>query len=119
MLIISEFSPIKFEFCTISCADPLVIKVNNITVGAIVDNKGNYLAFSVRKLVREFKNITDSCTSETIQALIVITHNTDITVFTSKHKDNPFLNVVCILIFVNHKILYLFLQLRKNCRIIC
>ena len=51
MLIISEFSPIKFELCTISCADPLVIEINYIAVGAIVDNKGNYLAFSVRKIL--------------------------------------------------------------------
>ena len=37
--------------------------------------------------------------------------------FFTEHKDDLFLNIVCILILVDHQIVYLFLQIRKNSRI--
>jgi len=62
------------------------------------------MAFAVGKLLREFQNISDSRTAETVQTLIVVSDHADILSFPGKEKHELFLNVVCVLVFIDHDV---------------
>ena len=52
----------------------------------------------------EFQNISDRCTSETVQALIVVTDNTNILMLSTEQEYELLQNVVRILILVDHDV---------------
>ena len=69
-------------------------------------------------IILKVENVFDSSPSEFIYTLVIITNNTKIAIFTSKKSYKLILKLVCILIFVNHNILELFLIFFENFRIL-
>ena len=117
-LIIAEIAPAEAESRSVRRDHPLVIKIDNIAVGAIVDNQGYDPAHSVRKLMRKFQYISDRRATEAVQALIVVSDNTDVLMLSAEQKYELLLNVVRILILVNHDIVDLRAELGKYLRVI-
>ena len=62
----------------------------------------------------EVKNIVNVCTTERIDTLIVITHNTDTTMCLSQLADDTNLCIVCVLILVYQDIFKLLSILLSN-----
>ena len=96
--------PAKLELRTVRGSHPFIVEVNNIAVGAVVDYQRNNSAFAVRKLLRKLQNITDGGTSETVQALVIITNHTDILSISGEKEHKLLLNKVCVLILVYHDV---------------
>src|SRR5699024_864400 len=92
--IVSEVIPTELEFWSSCSSHPLVIKINDIAVGAIVYNQRNNTTFAFFKFLWEFQYVSNRRTTETIQALVIITNYTDIFTFTCKEKYNLFLNEI-------------------------
>ena len=76
------------------------------------------MAFPIFKLLGELQNITDGCTTEAVKALVIVTDNTDILLFSSQKKYKLFLDIVRILVLVNHQILNLVSDFFQNLWII-
>lgn len=61
------------------------------------------LVFS--EVVGELENVANSWSTEPIKALVIIANHADIVAFVCQCKDELFLDVVDVLVFVDHQIL--------------
>lgn len=68
--------------------------------------------------MRKFQYISDRRATEAVQALIVVSDNTDVLMLSAEQKYELLLNVVRILILVNHDIVDLRAELGKYLRVI-
>ena len=115
----SEVIPLKFKSGAICCSHPLVIKIYNVAIRAIIHNQGDYFATTTRKFARKFQYITDCGTTETVKALIIVTDNTNVFSLSRKEENKLLLDIIGILIFVNHDVRDFSLQFHQNIRIFC
>ena len=99
---ISEIFPAKLELCTIRGIHPSVIKINDVAVGTIVDDQRDNTAFAIGKLLRKFQDVSDGCTAETVQALVIVSDHADILSFPGEEKHELLLNIVRVLVFIDH-----------------
>ena len=106
-LIVSKILPFKIKVFPAGRGHPLVIEINNVTVGTIVDHERNDPAFPFFEFLWELQNISDRGPTETVKALIVVAYHTDILFPSGEKKDKLFLNIVGILILIDHNVSYL------------
>src|SRR5699024_12381753 len=66
-------SDLKLELRSVCGSHPLVVEINDVAVGAVVDDQWDDAAFAVRKLLRKLQDVTDGGTSEAVQALVIVT----------------------------------------------
>ena len=102
---ISILSPLKFKFWSLCCWHPLIVKIYDVAIRAIIHCQRDDFTFTLWKLLRKFKNISYRCTSKTIEALVIITHYTNVFMLTTEQKDYLLLYIIGILIFIYHQIL--------------
>ena len=103
-LAISIFPPFKLEFCSVGCGHPFIVEIHNIAVRTVINHQWNNPAFAVFEFLRELQNISDGGSSEAIKALIIVSNHTDILTISSEKKDKLLLNIICILILIDHNV---------------
>ena len=117
-LVIAEVIPAELELRTVRGSHPLIVEVNDVTVGAVVDDQRNHSAFSVRKLLWKLQDITDGSTSESVQALVIVTDHADVLAIPGNEEHKLLLNEVRILVLVHHDVRNLGAKLLQNLDIV-
>lgn len=117
-LIVSEIVPAELKLHTVRGSHPFVVEINDVAVGAVVDDQRNNATFAVRKFLRKLQDITDSRSTETIQALIIITDHADVLAFSGKKEHKLFLDEVCVLVLIDHDVCDLGAHFLQNLLII-
>ena len=117
-LIVSEVIPVELELRTVRGSHPLVVEINDVAVGTIVDDQRNDVALAVLELLRELQDVSDCCATETVQALVIIADHADILAVSGKEEHKLLLDEVRVLVLVNHDVRYLGAHLAQNLRIV-
>ena len=99
---ISEIFPAELKLRTVCGIHPPVIKIDDVAVGTIVDDQWDNTAFASGKLLRKFQYISDGRTAETVQALVIVSDHADILPFTGEEKHELLLDIVRVLVFIDH-----------------
>ena len=112
--IVTEVIPAKLELRTVCGSHPLVVEINDVAVGAVVDDQWDDAAFAVRKLLRKLQDVTDGGTSEAVQALVIVTDHTDVLAVSCEEEHKLLLDEVRVLVFVHHDVRDLGAQFLQN-----
>ena len=113
-LVISKVIPLKI----FSRGHPIIVKLNDVAVGAVVDHERNNPAFPLLKFIGELKYISNRSPTEAVKALIVVTNHADVLLASGEKEDKLFLNIVGILILIDHNMSYLRLYLIQDFRML-
>ena len=63
---VPEVIPAKLEFCSTCCGHPVVVKINDIAIGAVIDDEWYDLAFTNWEFSGEFQDVSYGCSAEAI-----------------------------------------------------
>ena len=116
--IVSEVIPAELELRAVRGSHPFVVEINDVAVGAVVDDQRNDTALAVRELLRKLQDITDGRTTEAVQALVIVTDHADVLSFSCEEEHKLLLDEVRVLVLIDHDVRDLGAQLVKNLRII-
>ena len=116
--IVTEVIPAKLELRTVCGSHPLIVEVNDVTVGAVVNDQRNHSAFAFCKLLRKLQDITDGSTSKSIQALVIVTDHADVLTVSGEKEHKLLLNEVRVLVLVHHDVRNLGAKLLQNLDIV-
>ena len=116
--IVTEVIPAKLELRTVRGSHPLIVEVNDVTVGAVVNDQRNHSAFAFCKLLRKLQDITDGSTSKSIQALVIVTDHADVLMVSGEKEHKLLLNEVRVLVLVHHDVRNLGAKLLQNLDIV-
>ena len=117
LLGIAVFVPVK-QVDAIHVFHPAIIEIDDAGLRPIVGIQMDHPAFALGKTGRELKNVPDGGTSETVHALVIIAHHADVLLITCQQEYQLFLNVVRILVFINHDIADALSELIKHLRML-
>lgn len=81
---------------------------------AIVNCQANLFAGAFGEIVRKFENVSNSGATEAVEWLIVIADDANILGRRSKKEQDSFLDCVCVLVLIYHKVAELGLKVLKD-----
>ena len=105
-LVITELSPL--ETADFRVLHPIVVERYNVPLGTVVLHQTELR--NAFPLQRKLKNVSYRRTTKTIQTLVVIPDDANITVSLRNQENQPLLDIVSVLILVDHHIPKLFLD---------
>ena len=108
--------PVESKAWASGALHPLVVERNDPWVGTVVVGKGNAHAIAIAELVRKLQDVSNRGTSKTVETLVVIPDNTDVMAFLGKKEGQLFLDIIRVLILIDHDILDLVMYLGENVR---